>query len=261
MTDHPGRKHLDENILSLIDTSNQARHILVNTLNAGDVIELGTKNTSYVMTLLNPQEGTVLIEGFGADEFFIEKTPGRIQGTTLTGRGTMLKMGTIMLGYNLVIFVEGMGEIILPITLALWINYTRIFGDESTKRLSIRKNSTAKKVLNSIEESAEKKVLLMEELSKGDVLEINTLNSVYTFTIEDPKNNIVTAHGTGTFFQQETKGIRFIGTVTEWHEMFYQDLIRPYIARDLRFILWDGIEPILLSKTVDIRLNGKRVLV
>ncbi len=260
MMDHPGRKHIDQNILSLIDASHQAGQVLIHTLKAGDVIELATKDALYVMTVIDPQKGTVFIEGFGADEFFIEKTPGRIQGTTLSGRGTMLKMGSIIQGYSLVIFGEGMGEFVLPTTLALWINNARTFGGESSESIRKQKTSTPKKTQNEVEESSEKKVLLIEELSRGDVLVINTLNSVYTFTIEEPQKRIVTAHGTGNFFQQVTKDIRFIGSVTEWHEIFDQRLIRPYITRDMRLVFWDGIEPILLSKTTEIRLNGERVL-
>lgn len=122
--EHPGRAHLDPRLLSLIDETDGLSWLFVDKLQKGDVLEVQTLNTLYTMKVIDPETGKVLVNSNG--KRITQETPANVWGTTLTGTGTMVKMKGIAVGLRLVIFVEGIGELILSATQEARVNGEKV---------------------------------------------------------------------------------------------------------------------------------------
>jgi len=121
---HPGRQYIDPRLLALIDKSEEQESLNVADLQRGDVVSVQTYNTLYTMKITDSKEGKALINSNG--RHITQETEGNIGGTTLTGTGTMVKMKTIILGLRLVIWVKGIGELILSPTQEVRVNGLKV---------------------------------------------------------------------------------------------------------------------------------------
>ncbi len=118
--EHPGRKHIDARLLALIDRSESDPALFIKDLQVGDILGVQTHNTLYTMKVLDPANGRVSVTSNG--KHITKETQGTVFGTTLTGTGTMVKMGWMAVGYRLILLVEGTGELMLSETKELQIN-------------------------------------------------------------------------------------------------------------------------------------------
>lgn len=104
--------------------------------------------------------------------------------------------------------------------------------------------------------------LSVNQLKRGDIIEVKTQNNLYyTLTVEVPQRGIVRAQSTGKFFKRETPGIRVIGSIESVEDIFFeQQIVRNSIAVGWYLLLDDGKEPIILTRTKCVRLNGWTIL-
>jgi len=93
---HSGRQYIDPRLLALIDQSEKEESLDMRNLRSDDVVSLQTVNTLYVMKVLDPEKGTVMVSSNGSHISDVPRA-GSVMGTTLTGTGTMVKLRTIIL--------------------------------------------------------------------------------------------------------------------------------------------------------------------
>lgn len=77
-------------------------------LRPGDLLSIRTVNSVYTMRLDEPVQGRGVATGDG--EFINEESTASLIGATLTGRGSMVKVGWILLGFKVVLSIPG-GEL------------------------------------------------------------------------------------------------------------------------------------------------------
>lgn len=114
----------DPRLQDLIHKSKGMDWVFVNKFKEGDVLEVRTRNTLYTMKVISPEEGSVLVSAKGGT--FLQEKLAYVRGTTLTGRGTMVKLYGITVGFRLVLSVEGIGELVLSSTQEVKVNNQRI---------------------------------------------------------------------------------------------------------------------------------------
>ncbi|MDO8571316.1 MAG: hypothetical protein Q7R79_01425 [bacterium] len=243
--DHPGRKFIHPDLLARIDQAENLPWLFVQNLKVHDVIRVETFGPMYTFTMTDPAKQEALIKGDSTEEFFITDTPGVIQGTTLSGTGTMVKMGGIAPGYRLVVFGEGIGTQLLPVTKAIRLNGELVAGLPS---------ADVKPPI------VEHTWLYIQRLSRGDVIKLQTRNSLYTLAVEDPANAIVTVQGTGRCFSTRTHGARFIGCVERFSDAIFGEIVEKKIAVGWLPIISDVKEPFMLSTIRAISLNDELIL-
>ena len=124
MSNESGRENIDPRLLNLIDKSENMSWLFVKSLKRGDVLEVQTKNTLYAMKVLNPETGEVLVNSNGST--VTKESKGIVTGTTLTGYGTMVKIGGITIGFRLVLWVQDLGEAILTATQEVRVNGVKV---------------------------------------------------------------------------------------------------------------------------------------
>jgi hypothetical protein len=78
-------------------------------LRPGDTVAIHTLNSVYRLRLDEPGRGRGVATGNG--EFINEEAHASIIGATLTGRGSMVKVGWVLLGFKVVLSVPG-GELL-----------------------------------------------------------------------------------------------------------------------------------------------------
>ena len=88
-------------------------------LKPGDTLVVETCHSRYTLRLDDPQGGRAL--GLGSGSHLVEEAPVRLLGATLTGRGTVVKSGWVLLGYKLVVAVPE-GEMMTSLVRRIWIN-------------------------------------------------------------------------------------------------------------------------------------------
>lgn len=76
------------------------------------------------MKVTDPKNNKVLVTSNG--QRVTEETEGTIGGSSLTGTGTMVKVGGIAVGLRLVLFVRGAGELLLSATQEVRVNGTKV---------------------------------------------------------------------------------------------------------------------------------------
>ena len=77
-------------------------------LRAGDLLSIRTMNSTYTLRLDEPIRGRGVATGSG--EFINDEATASLIGATLTGRGSMVKVGWILLGFKVVLSIPG-GEL------------------------------------------------------------------------------------------------------------------------------------------------------
>lgn len=117
---HPGRKHIDPHLLSLIDASEEMPWLFMKDLKKGDVLEIQTRNTLYTMKVTDPENGRVVVNSNG--RLITQETEATVDGSTLTGTGTMMKIGGITVGLCLCLFTKEIGKFILSSTQEVRVN-------------------------------------------------------------------------------------------------------------------------------------------
>lgn len=88
-------------------------------LRPGDLVNIRTVNSVYTMRLDEPSRGTGVATGDGA--FINEESKASLIGATLTGRGSMVKVGWILLGFKVVLSIPG-GELMTSKVLGIEVN-------------------------------------------------------------------------------------------------------------------------------------------
>lgn len=127
--EHPGRKHIDPRLLSLIDASEEISWLFIKNLKRDDVVEVQTIHTLYTMKVVDPEKGQVLVTSNGKK--ITKEVNGTVCGSSLTGTGTMMKMGGIAVGLRLVLFAQGMGELLLSFTQKVSVNGFEVLPGQS----------------------------------------------------------------------------------------------------------------------------------
>lgn len=93
-----GRKHVDPRLLALMDKAGVERGLNVEELSAGDVVRIETHSGNvYTMEVLDPKKRRVKAKGGKLGAKFVETYAN---GSSLTGTGTMIRLGWIALGYR-----------------------------------------------------------------------------------------------------------------------------------------------------------------
>lgn len=131
--EHPGRQHIDSCLLSLIDASEEMPWLFMKDLKKGDVLEIQTRNTLYTMKVTDPENGRVVVNSNG--RHITQETEATVGGSTLTGTGTMMKVGGITVGLRLCLFTKGTGELILSSTQEVRVNGFKMLPVEHTDKV------------------------------------------------------------------------------------------------------------------------------
>ncbi len=88
-------------------------------LRPGDRVAIHTLNSVYRLRLDEPDRGRGVASGDG--EFINEEARASIIGATLTGRGSMVKVGWVLLGFKVVLSIPG-GELLTSKVRGIEIN-------------------------------------------------------------------------------------------------------------------------------------------
>ena len=78
-------------------------------LRPGDLISIHTLNSVYDLRLEEPARGRGVATGNG--DFINEESTASLIGATLSGRGSMVKVGWVLLGFKVVLSIPG-GELL-----------------------------------------------------------------------------------------------------------------------------------------------------
>ncbi len=78
-------------------------------LSPGDLVSIHTLNSVYTLRLEEPARGRGFATGNG--EFINEEASASLIGATLSGRGSMVKVGWVLLGFKVVLSIPG-GELL-----------------------------------------------------------------------------------------------------------------------------------------------------
>lgn len=123
--DHPGRQYIHPDLLQMIDEGEKGQWVFMKDLKAGDILEVITMNSIYTMRVVDPERGEVLIAS-NSSRYINEEVRGVVAGTTLTGTGTMVKIGGITPLLRLVLWAEGCGTLVLSATQEVRLNGERV---------------------------------------------------------------------------------------------------------------------------------------
>lgn len=93
-----GRKHIDPRLLALIDKAEKDDGLFIQDLKAGDIVTIRTLRHMYVLKVLDPEGRKV--EAMSNGTYFQGPTITYARGSSLTGTGTMVKIGWIAVGYR-----------------------------------------------------------------------------------------------------------------------------------------------------------------
>jgi len=114
-----GRNNLNPRLLALFEKSEDAVWLMVNYLEKEDLLEIQTRNTLYKFTITDPLKRMAMANSNGL--IIVEETEVCIGGSTLTGTGSMLKLGAIAVGFSPIVFI-GSREIVLSYVKEVRVN-------------------------------------------------------------------------------------------------------------------------------------------
>ena len=97
----------------LVERADAAEGIDTRNLRAGDTLVIRTCNTFYTLRLADPAKGSGRATSDG--KFLTSASDASLLGATLSGRGTMVKLGWVLLGYRLVLYVPGKELVTSPV--------------------------------------------------------------------------------------------------------------------------------------------------
>ena len=117
-----GRKYIDPRLLALMDGA-ENKGFFFEKLNKGDVVEIQTMNNVYTLKILDPKN--LVVEMTSTNPRWSGPEKMRVVGTTLTGWGTMVKLGWHAPGYRLILdgtLESGLKDLTLSLTRIIKIN-------------------------------------------------------------------------------------------------------------------------------------------
>lgn len=91
------------------------------SLSPGVLVSIRTLNSVYKLRLDEPLRGRGVASGDG--EFINEESAASLIGATLTGRGSMVKVGWVLLGFKVILSIPG-GELLTSRVQGISINGT-----------------------------------------------------------------------------------------------------------------------------------------
>lgn len=116
-----GQQNLVPTLDQAIEDSKDKTWLMMDSLKAGDRLDIFTWDHIYYMQIVDPKSKQVILKSnspmLPRDEY-----AAWVNGTSLSGRGTMVKMGGITCGLCLVLTIKGIGEVILSATQEVRIN-------------------------------------------------------------------------------------------------------------------------------------------
>lgn len=115
-----GRKNIHPRLLALIDKAEKEDGLFIQDLQIGDTVTIRTRNHMYVLKVLDPKERRV--EATSDGQYFQKPTITYAHGSSLTGTGTMVKIGWIAIGYCFCL-----GQLTLSLTQSITVNGVRVF--------------------------------------------------------------------------------------------------------------------------------------
>jgi hypothetical protein len=89
------------------------------SLSPGDLVSIRTLNSVYDLRLDEPARGFGVARGDG--EYINEEAAASLVGATLSGRGSMVKVGWVLLGFKVVLSIPG-GELLTSRVQGIAIN-------------------------------------------------------------------------------------------------------------------------------------------
>ena len=113
------------------------------------------------------------------------------------------------------------------------------------------------RLLALIDKSDEQESLNVADLQKGDVVSVQTRNTLYVMKITDPQEGRVLVNSNGRHITQETEGIIFGTTLTGMGTMVK---LKTIILGMRLCIRVQGIGELILTSTREVRINGVKVL-
>jgi len=125
------REEYDPRFLESLRKTEQ-KGILIQKLRAKDIIAIETKNSKYILRILDPEKQKVEITKIkGGGKYFRKPTVTCAQGSYLTRIGTAIRLGWIALGHCLEVTsgnpVFTVGNIVLTATQRVSINGEQVF--------------------------------------------------------------------------------------------------------------------------------------
>lgn len=123
-----GRENIDPRLLALMDKTASEEGIFVQDLQVGDTVEIHTKSGNvYTLEVLDPATHRVRARDKNGS---LSKEPVETyaQGSSLTGTGTMIKVGWLAMGYRFTL-----GNILMSRTERVVVNGIQVLpkADES----------------------------------------------------------------------------------------------------------------------------------
>lgn len=102
-----------------LDEIQQLDGLDVRTLRSGDTVVLETSHSHYTLRLTDPGRGQANARGSG--KFLNDESPVRLLGATLSGRGSMVRIGVVMPGFKVVIQLQK-GELMTSKVRRIFLN-------------------------------------------------------------------------------------------------------------------------------------------
>ncbi len=121
-----GKKYLSDSLKKAIEDQEGVRWLNVEDLQKGDILKVKTNNSLYEMRMTDPAKHKCAVTSDSKSVPIENETEACILGSTLTGTGSMLKIGRIGKDYWICLAVEGRGELILSSTQKVFINDTEV---------------------------------------------------------------------------------------------------------------------------------------
>lgn len=110
---------LQSEVAAWLDAVDAIEGLDTRQLRAGDVLVVQTQHNAYTLRILDPEHGDATAQGSG--DFLQQEVAVRVLGTTLTGRGSLLKTGVIAPGFKMVLQVPD-GELMTSRVRRVFIN-------------------------------------------------------------------------------------------------------------------------------------------
>ena len=116
-----GREYWHPKLLKLMDETKKELGIFIQYRSKGDLLKIETDKATYEIKVTNPKEREVIFLNNNTGSI-LKNITGVIIGSSLTGRGTMVKLGWMAENYLLCFWIEGgVGEL-REIVKRVWIN-------------------------------------------------------------------------------------------------------------------------------------------
>lgn len=105
-----GREHWHPKLLQAMDEAAKELGIFIQYRVKGDLLKIETNKATYELQITNPKEREVIFIDNNGNRI-LKNTEGVIIGSSLTGRGMMVKLGWIAENYLLCFWTKETGEL------------------------------------------------------------------------------------------------------------------------------------------------------